>query len=143
MLFVVIKKMKTLKIALAFTAIIAIVAVTIGLAFAQLASKPYITAQDQAQDSVDQDWWVRMRSYMKARWNGIEDEEWFEDMNQYMEEHWNEVQNQEWFSQMLEYMQEHGYYNNYGYSNYGYGDYGYNYFGLRGCGGRGFGCGGW
>ncbi len=132
--------MKTIKIAIAFTAIIAIVAVTIGLTFAQQTNTPYANTQNQAQDNIDQDWWVRMRNYMKARWNGIEDEEWFNDMNQYMEEHWNEVQNQEWFNQMLEYMQEHGYYHNYGYGNYGYRDYGDNYYGPRGYGGRGCGC---
>ena len=64
--------MKTIKIAIAFTAIIAIVAVTIGLTFAQQTNTPYANTQNQAQDNIDQDWWVRMRNYMKARWNGIE-----------------------------------------------------------------------
>lgn len=127
-----------MKIALAFAAITAIVAVAIGLTFAQYTNKPYAITQNQAQDSINQDWWVRMRNYMEAKWVGIEDEEWFDNMNQYMEEHWNEVQNQEWFNQMLEYMQEHSHYH-----NYGYGDNGYYYVGPRGYGGRGFGCRGW
>ena len=136
------EKMKTLKIALALTAIIGLTALTVGLALAHYTNTPYNkTAIPQAEEN----WWTQMREYMEARWNGIEDQEWFSDMTQYMEEHWNEVQNQEWFNQMLQYMQEHGY-QPYGYGPYEYGPYGYNnydsYYGPRSYG-RGFGCRGW
>lgn len=131
------EKMKTLKILLALTAVIGLVAVTIGVSFAHYTGTPFDSTTGSIRDTFDEDWWTRMREYMEARWNGIEDETWFSDMRQYMEEHWNEIQNQEWFNQMLEYMEEQGHY------HYGYRHYEENYPGLRSSGQRGFGCWGW
>ena len=127
--------MKTLKIAIALTAIIAISAVTIGLSFAHYQNTPFTTTTNSVQDTFDEEWWTRMQDYMQIRWNGIEDQTWFNDMTQYMEEHYNEVQNQEWFNPMLEYMQDHGY----SYSNNNID----TYYGPRSSGRRGFGCWGW
>ena len=129
--------MKNTKIAIALVAVVGLVAVTVGLAFAHYFGAPYAPITGSSQENFDEDWWTEMREHMEARWSGIEDEEWFDDMIQYMEEHWNEVQNQPWFDEMIEYMEDRGYY------HYGYGgDYG-NYFGPGGFGRRGFGCWGW
>lgn len=124
--------MKTLKIALAFAAVIGLAAFSIGLTLAHYTNTPYDYNYTSVPEA-DEDWWTEMREYMEARWSGIEDEEWFDDMAQYMEAHWNEVQNQEWFNQMLEYIGEHGY------QHYGYNSYDGNYYGPRSYG-RSFGC---
>ncbi len=129
--------MKTLKIAVALTAVIGLVAVTIGLSFAHYTGIPFDSTTSSVQDTFDENWWTNMREYMEARWTGIEDEAWFNEMTQYMEEHYNEVQNQEWFNQMLEYMEDRGYY------RYGGSNFDDNYFGSRSSGRRGFGCWGW
>jgi len=128
--------MKTLKIVLALTAIIAISAVTIGLTFAHYTGNPFTTRTNSVQDTFTEDWWTRMEDYMQTRWNGIEDQTWFNDMTQYMEEHYTEVQNQEWFNDMLEYMEDRGY-------NFGNRNYDDTYFGPRSSSRRGFGCWGW
>ena len=91
--------MKTLKIVLALTAVIGLVAVTIGLSFAHYTGIPVDTTTNTVHDTFDENWWTNIREYMEAKWNGIEDEAWFNEMTQYMEEHYNEVQNQEWFNQ--------------------------------------------
>ena len=129
--------MKKLQILLALAAVIGLVALTIGVSFAHYTGTPFDTTTGSIQDTFDEDWGTRMREYMKARWNGIEDETWFNDMTQYMEEHWNEIQNQEWFNQMREYMEEQGHY------HYGYRHYDENYPGPRSSGRGGFGCRGW
>jgi hypothetical protein len=129
--------MKTLKIVLALTAVIGLVAVTVGLSFAHYTRTPFDTTIESTQNTFDENWWTNMREYMEARWTGIEDEAWFNEMTQYMEEHYNEVQNQEWFNQMLEYMEDRGYY------RYGGNNFNDNYFGSRSSGRRGFGCWGW
>jgi hypothetical protein len=131
------EKMKTWKIALAFTAIIGLATFAIGLTLAHYTNTPFDYAHSYVSDAESEDWWTEMREYMEARWNGIEDEEWFDDMTQYMEEHWEEVQNQDWFNQMLEYMEEQGYH------PYGYSNYEDNYYGPRYYGRRGFACWGW
>ncbi len=128
--------MKTLKIVIALTAIIAISAVTIGLSFAHYTNTPFTPRTTSVQDTFNEDWWTRMQNYMQTRWNGIEDQTWFNDMTQYMEEHYSEVQNQEWFNQMLEYMKDRGYY-------YGNNNIDDTYYGPRSSGRRGFGCWGW
>jgi hypothetical protein len=129
--------MKTLKIVLALTAVIGLVAVTIGLSFAHYTGIPVDTTTNTVHDTFDENWWTNIREYMEAKWNGIEDEAWFNEMTQYMEEHYNEVQNQEWFNQMLEYMEDQGYY------RHGGSNFDDNYFGSRNSGRRGFGCWGW
>lgn len=129
--------MKTLKIAIALTAIIAIFAITIGLSFAHYTNTPFTTTTNSLQEAFDEDWWTRMQDYMQVRWNGIEDQTWFNDMTQYMEDHYNEAQNQEWFNQMLEYMEDRGYYHFYD------GNYDDNYFGPRSSSRGGFGCWDW
>jgi hypothetical protein len=145
--------MKTLKIVLALAAVIGLVTVTVGLSFAHYTGTipfnpttntdtPFDTTPMSVYNTFDQDWWTRMRDYMKARWTGIEDEIWFIEMTQYMEEHYNEVRCQAWFDQMLEYMEDRGYYH-YGYRGYADNYYSPNYYGPRSSGRRGFGCWGW
>ena len=129
--------MKNTKIAIALVAIVGLVTLTAGLAFAHYFGGPYNPITGSLQESFDEDWWTEMKEHMEARWSGIEDEEWFDDMTQYMEEHWHEVQNQEWFEEMLQHMEDRGYY------NYGFRGYGGSYFGSGGFGRRGFGCRGW
>lgn len=129
MLLLVIEKMKTLKIALALTAIISLIAVTAGLSLAHYNNTPFYPMHDYTSETFDENWWTEMREHMQEHWTGIENEEWFDDMTQYIEEHWNEVQSQPWFDEMLEYMEEH--------SHYGFGHRG---FGHMGYGVRGFGC---
>lgn len=142
MLFLVIKKMKNTKIALALVAVIGLVTVTVGLSFAHYIGTPYTTTTGSLQDTFDEDWWTEMRSYMEARWTGIEDQEWFDAMTQYMEEHYNEVRGEGWFDQMLEYMEDRGFYHN-GFRGYDDNYDGSNYYGPRSSGRRGFGCWGW
>ena len=125
--------MKTPKIVIALTAIIAISTVTIGLSFAHYTNTPFTTRTNSVQDTFNEDWWTRMQDYMQARWNGIEDQTWFNDMTQYMEEHYDEVQNQEWFNQMLEYMEDRGHY-------FGTNNIDDTYHGPRSSGRGGFGC---
>jgi hypothetical protein len=131
------KKMKTLKILLALSAIIGLVAVTMGVTFAHYTGVPSDVTTGTIQERFEEDWWLRMREHMEARWEGIEDESWYNDMIQYMEDHWTEIHNQEWFNEMLEYMEEHGHY------NYRYRNYEEDYPGFGSYGGRGFGCRGW
>lgn len=135
MLLLVIEKMKNIKIAIALVAVVGLVAVTVGLAFAHYFGGPYYLSTVSLQEGFDEDWWTEMREHMEARWSGLEDEEWFDEMTQYMEEHYNEVQSEPWFEEMLEYMEDRGY--------YGHAGYGVNFFGSGGFGRRGFGCWGW
>ena len=139
MVFLVIKKMKTTRIAIALVAVVGLSAIIVGLAFAHYSrNSPFSPATGNIAENFDENWWTEMEEYMEARWQRIEDEEWYDDMVQYMKEHWNEVQNKEWFNQMIEYMENQGYSHFYGYRNYDS-----NYYSPRNYGGRGFGCRGW
>ena len=137
MLFLVMKKMKNTKIAIALIAAVGLVALTSGLVFAHYFTGPHNPLTDSLHESINEDWWTEIREHMEARWSGIEDEQWFDDMLEYMEEHWSEVQNQSWFEEMVEYMEDKGYY------HYGYRGYNSNYYDHRSYRGRGFGCLGW
>ncbi len=134
--------MEKIKIVIALVAVVGLVAVTVGLAFAHYFGGPYNPIIGSVQDGFDEDWWTEMRAYMEARWSGIEDKEWFDDMIQYMEEHYNEVRDQAWFDQMLEYMEDRGFYHP-GYRGYEGNYFGPGYYGPRSSGRRGFGCWGW
>ena len=131
------EKMKTLKILFALSAIIGLVAFIIGVGFAHYAGIPSGVTVGTIQEQFKEDWWLRMREHMEARWEGIEDETWYNEMLQYMEENWNEIQSQEWFNEVLEYMEEHRHY------NYRYRNYEETYPSYGSFGGRGFGCRGW
>lgn len=120
--------MKTLKIILALSVVIGLIAVTVGLSFATFTGAPFDYMHGYVQNGINEDWWDEMLEHMEARWTGIEDEAWFDDMTQYMEEHYNEVQNQPWYDEMIEYMEENGY---------------HSYAGPRSSGRGGFGCWGW
>lgn len=129
--------MKTLNILLAFTAVIGLIAITIGVTFAHYTGTPFDVTTGTTQEPFEDDWWLRMREHMEARWEGIEDEAWYNEMIKYMGEHWNEIQNQEWFNEMLEYMEENGNF------NHRYRNYYENYPSYGSSIGRGFGCRGW
>ena len=82
--------MKTLKIAIILTTVIALATVTIGLTLAHnFGSEGFFGGMmGYTTHTGDEDWWTEMREHMEGRWTGIEDEEWFDDMTAYMEEHW-------------------------------------------------------
>ncbi len=120
--------MKTLKIVLALAAVVGFVALTIGVSFAHYTGAPPGTTTGQIHDTVGEDWWIKMREHMEARWYGIEDETWYDEMH-----------DQEWFNEMLEYMEERGYYHH-RYNNYDENHYYDNYYGYGSYGRRGFGC---
>ena len=121
--------MKTLKITIILTAVVALATVTIGLTLAHnFGSEGFFGGMmGYTTPTEDEAWWTEMREHMEGRWTGIEDEEWFDDMTAYMEDHWVEVENQPWFDSMVEYIEENG--------HYGFGHNGYSL--------RGFGCWGW
>jgi len=96
------EKMKTLKTLLALSATIGLIAFIIGVGFAHYAGIPPGVTAGTIQEQFEEDWWLRMREHMEARWEGIEDETWYNEMLQCTEENWNEIQSQEWFNEMLE-----------------------------------------